>query len=730
MAIIFREQTKQFYLHTDNSSYIIELLEGKIPLHAYWGPRLDNMPPLTTWKSSNFMNFNALDIPTSAGGDFQCAGSLPLELPTYGAGDMRQPAFHAQYADGSRITKLEYVGHTITSGKPGLEGLPATYGGAGQVDTLELHLYDALQELSVYLQYSVFPAQDAVTRSVRVVNESDNLVRLLKVASANVDFYDMDADMLHLHGLWARERHVQRVPLTNTATQFGSLRGASSHLHNPFFALLSPDTTETTGDAYGFSLVYSGNFLAEAEKDAFNMVRASIGLGGLDFAWNLNSGDSFQSPEAVLVYAADGIGGMSRRYHRLYRDHLCRGRYQHKERPVLVNNWEATYFQFNEEKLLTIAEKAKALDIDMLVLDDGWFGKRNQDNCSLGDWYVNTEKLPGGLKGLGDKLNAMGMKFGLWFEPEMVSPDSDLYRAHPDWCLHVEGRSRSLSRSQLILDMSRADVQEYVINTVCGVLNSAPIAYVKWDMNRNFSEAGSALLPPEQQQEVAHRYMLGLYRVLETITSRHPEVLFESCAGGGGRYDPGMLYYMPQTWCSDDTDGVERLYIQYGTSMVYPAVSMGSHVSACPNHQVGRTTPFKMRGDVAMSGQFGYELDLSRLSEADLALAKEQVAFYKKYRHVVQWGDMYRLCSPFEEPFAAWEYVAADGNTALLCTYVVAGKPNVGRKRVKLQGLDATAEYKVETDGRVYSGAFLMQVGLAFDRNLDHLSNVTVLTKM
>ncbi len=729
MAIIFQIETNQFYLHTDHSSYIIELLEGRIPMHAYWGKRLEYMPPMTTWKSCMDPGSGAKDVQTTLGAEFQSTGALPLEYPTYGSADRREPAFIAKYADGSRLTWLNYVGHTITAGKPLLEGLPATYGEAGQVDTLELHMYDEVKKLSVYLTYSVFPAQDAITRSVRVVNESADTVQLQRVTSASVDFYDMNGDMLHLHGMWARERHVQRVKLTNTTVRFGSSRGYSSHMHNPFFALLSPETNETTGDAYGFSLVYSGNFDAFADKDPYNMVRAGIGINGLDFSWLLESGESFQSPEAVLVYAADGLGGMSRRYHRLYRDHLCRGKYQHAPRPVLVNNWEATYFKFDEDKLLAIAEKAKELDVDMLVLDDGWFGKRNNDDCALGDWYVNTEKLPSGLKGLGDKLNAMGMKFGLWFEPEMISPDSDLYRAHPDWCIHIDGRPRSQSRQQLVLDLSRQDVCEYIVGAVSSVLESAPIAYVKWDFNRHFCETGSALLPPEQQAELPHRYMLGLYRVLEEITSRFPEVLFESCAGGGGRYDPGMLYYMPQTWCSDDTDAVERLYIQYGTSMVYPAVTMGSHVSACPNHQVGRTTPFKMRGDVAMSGQFGYELDLSAQSEQDLALAKEQVAFYKKYRHVVQWGDMYRLCSPFEEPFAAWEYVAEDGNTALLCTYVIAGRVSVASKRVKLQGLDEAAMYAIEGTDKVYSGAFLMQVGLSFDRTKDYLSQITVLVK-
>ncbi len=727
MPIRFDETRGQFYLHTDHASYIIELLDGRIPMHAHWGGRLDTMEPMSSFLSTHHSNFVALD--TGAESPLGSTDSLQLEYPVYGTSDLRQPALHVQFADGTRIQQPEYVSHTIRDGKPALEGLPATYGDAEDVQTLEITLRDAYSGLTLLLQYSVFPAYDAITRSAKIVNGGKDAVKLLKVMSANVDFYERPLDMMHLWGIWARERHVERLPLGHSGQRVSSARGASGHEHNPFFALLDPTATETTGEVYGFSLVYSGNFEAGAEPDAFGFTRAAIGINSFDFSWELTPQASFQTPEAVLVYSAEGIGEMSRRYHRLYREHLCRGEYQFADRPVLVNNWEATYFNFNEEKLLTIAAEAKKLDIDMLVLDDGWFGKRDNDNCSLGDWVCNTDKLKGGLKSLGDRLTEMGLRFGLWFEPEMISPDSDLYRAHPDWCIHVPGRPRHESRTQLILDLSRPEVQDYVIGAVSAVLDSAPISYVKWDMNRSYSDIGSAYLDAAHQQELPHRYMLGLYRILDAVTSAHPHILFESCSGGGGRFDPGMLYYMPQTWCSDDSDAVERLYIQYGTSMVYPSITMGAHVSVCPNHQIGRTTPFAMRGNVAMSGQFGYELDLSKLSDEDRALAKEQVAFYKAHRHTVQHGDMFRLCSPFEEPFAAWEFRSPDEKEVLLFGFNIAGRAIQSPKRVKLQGLDTAASYRDEATGRVYSGAFLAQIGIPFERAHDYQNAVYVFRK-
>ncbi len=725
MAIVYYEETGQFFLHSNCTTYIIELLNGDIPVHAYWGKRLEKMPPLSQTHDFPTLHQNARDI--TVNGFEHSSGAFPLEYPTFGSGDMRDPAFHARYADGSRLTVLRYAGHTIMAGKPALPGLPATYASAGEADTLELDLVDPLTGLHIYLSYSVFTELDAIARSVRVVNGTADTVELLKVASANVDFYDFSGEMLHLPGYWTRERYIERQPISHSLQKVESRQGGSSHMHNPFFAVLSPDTNETAGEAFGFSLVYSGNFDGGVSKDAHGIVRATMGIGSFDFSWMLKPGESFQSPEAILVYSDSGLGQMSRRYHRLYRDHLCRGKYQHADRPVLVNNWEATYFDFDMEKLLSIADRAKELDIDMLVLDDGWFGKRNSDTCSLGDWVCNTDKLKGGLKALGDALNERGLLFGLWFEPEMVSPDSELYRKHPDWCIHIEGRPRAEARHQLTLDLSRKEVQNYVIQSVSDVLKSAPITYVKWDMNRFFSEIGSAGLDASHQAELPHRYMLGLYRVLEEITSSFPEVLFESCASGGGRFDPGMLYYMPQTWCSDDSDALERIFIQYGTSMVYPPVTMGAHVSVCPNHQLKRTTPFSMRGHVAMSGQFGYELDLSAQSPEDLAIAKEQVSFYKAHRHTIQQGDMYRLEDPFAGPFAAWEFISPDRSEVLLFTFVLKGSPSVSQKRVRLQGLDPTATYVI--GGESYLGAYLMQVGLPFDRGNDYLSTVTVLNK-
>ncbi len=729
MSIEFNESKNQFYLHTKNSSYIIELLDGRIPLHAYWGKTLKNMPPMGEWKSTQNASFTPLDT-GMPWGQFANFGTLPLEYPVYGTGDMRETAFLAKYDNGSRTSRFEYKGHKIMSGKPELEGLPATYGNEKEVNTLIIELRDSLTGLEAELYYSVFEKYDAITRSVRFINKGEKALFINKAASMSVDIYGAgEMELLHLYGWWARERHIECTPLMEGIQKIDSKRGASGHHHNPFIALTEKKADETHGEVYGFSLVYSGSFEAGVELDFYRNARITLGINSFDFGWKLNPDEVFQTPEAVMVYSANGIGQMSRCYHSLYRNNLCRGEYQYAERPVLVNNWEATYFDFNEEKLLAIAEKAKQLDIDMLVLDDGWFGKRNCDNSSLGDWVCNTEKIKGGLKGLGEKLNAMGMKFGLWFEPEMVSPDSDLYRAHPDWCIHAAGRSRSQSRNQLVLDLSRKDVCEYIIKSLSDVLDSAPISYVKWDYNRNFGEMGSALLTPECQQEQAHRYILGLYSILEELNRRFPNVLFEGCSGGGGRFDPGMLYYMPQIWCSDDTDAVERIFIQYGTSIVYPASTISAHVSACPNHQVGRTTPFKMRGDVAMSGQFGYEMDLSVLSDEDFTAAREQVAFYKKYRRVIQYGDMYRLISPYENEgkFAAWQFIK--DQTVILNTFNIKGIPSASLKRVKLQGLDSDSVYVEENTGKKYSGEFLMNIGVVCECNQDYSSTVSVFTK-
>ena len=574
-------------------------------------------------------------------------------------------------ANGSSVTDIRYRSHRIYPGKPKLEGLPATYtNDDSEAETLEIVCVDELTGAEITLIYAAFSKLDVITRSVRIANTSDKPFSIERVHSAAVDFTEMDFDMLHLQGRWAKERTLVTRHLEFGLQGIHSRRG-SSHNNNPFIALARDGYTEESGEVFGFSFVYSGNFAAEVEVDCMRSTRVLMGTDPVDFAWKLEPGESFQAPEVVMVYSDHGVGGMSRTYHKLYRFNLCRGEWKTKKRPIIVNNWEATYFNFDSEKLVAIAKDAADLGIEMLVMDDGWFGKRNNDKSSLGDWYVNEDKLKGGLAELVRRVNALGVKFGIWFEPEMISPDSDLYRAHPDWCLHTEGRERSIGRNQYVLDMSRKDVRDNIFDQMYKILSSANIEYVKWDFNRNLTEVGSELLPPDRQSEVAHRYMLGVYELLERLLAAFPHLLLEGCSGGGGRFDAGMLYYSPQIWTSDDTDAIERLEIQYGTSIVYPPSAMSAHVSACPNHQTKRTSPFKTRGDVAMAGAFGYELDLTKLNDEERGLVRRQVADYHRYYDVIQNGDYYRLINPTESKgdmtsAAAWESVSSDKREVLL----------------------------------------------------------------
>ena len=644
---------------------------------------------------------------------FDEALQLPMfAYPTSGRGDYRPAALRAVGADGTDCAILTCTGYDIAPGKPKLKGLPAAYvEDDAEADTLTVHMEDKKTGLKVDILYTVMTELHALTQSVCIVNGGESTVTLYDPASCCVTLRG-GYDMLHLHGAWAKERSVERVAPMHGVREIGSCRGASGHQHNPFIAMMEKDATEFTGNVYGLCMVYSGSHRMLAEQNAYGYTRV---LGGVSqCTWQLNPGESFQTPEVLLVYSDQGLNGMSNIYHKLIRTRVCRGVWRDKVRPVLVNNWEGTYFNFNTEKLLAIAQKGADIGAELFVLDDGWFGKRNNDDCSLGDWVVNEEKLPGGLKLLAEKINAMGLMFGLWFEPEMVSPDSDLYRAHPDWCLHVADRPRSQRRRQLILDMSRRDVQDYVIEAVSSVLSSANIEYVKWDMNRNFAETGSALLPAGQQGEVHHRYMLGLYRVLEEITSRFPNVLFESCSGGGGRFDAGILHYMPQTWTSDDTDAVERLFIQYGTSMAYPVASMGAHVSAVPNHQVGRITSLTMRGHVAMSGNFGYELDLTKLPDNEIAEMKEQIAYLKEIRSLTQKGRFTRLASPFESEFAAWQFANEDCSEIVACLFRRYARANAEDSFIRLRDVDETCWY-VDDQGKRYHGSALKHVGLKAD---------------
>lgn len=712
MNIIVDEKTKVFHLQTKNTSYIMKVAKDRYLAHVYWGKKIKT-PDMENAQINRWVSFGAAP---DSGDKSYSLDYIRQEYPTGCQTDYRMPALEALFADGSRAVELIYDSYRITAGKPKLKGLPATYvEDDSEADTLEITLVDALKKMRVVLMYTAYHELDVITRSVRIVNESADRIVLEKAFSMSLDFETSKYDLIQLPGAWGRERHMERTALRSGLQSIQSRRGASSHQMNPFFVLADQNANEEYGNVYGFNLVYSGNFHGGAEVDQLFQTRAFLGINDYDFSWLLESGESFQTPEAVMVYSAHGLGEMSRTYHNLYRTRLVRGKYRDAVRPILANNWEGTYFDFNEEKILGLAKEAADLGIELMVLDDGWFGKRNDDTSSLGDWYVNKEKLPEGIAGLAKKVREYGIRFGLWFEPEMVSPDSDLYREHPDWCIHIPGRERTECRNQLTLDLSRDEVCDYIIRTVSDILDEAEISYVKWDMNRHMTELGSAGLPPERQKEMTHRYMLGLYRVMEEIVSSHPDVLFESCSGGGGRFDPGMLYYMPQTWTSDDTDAVERLYIQYGTSLAYPISAMGSHVSAVPNHQANRVTSLKMRGDVAMSGNFGYELDLMKFTDEEKEQVKAQIAQYKDLRTFIQSGDMYRLENPFEGNTAAWEFVSEDGNDIFAAYFRILCEVNPGISRMKFQALDPEAQYEVVGEGKVYSGDELMEVGILVD---------------
>jgi len=716
---------KIFHLQTSGTSYIIAIVDGKYPVHVYWGKKMAT-PDMDNALLKRWMVFSANEEGEDYTLDF-----LPQEYPCGCGTDFRSPAVSVVYDDGGRTTQLHYESYRVVTGKPALTGLPATYVESDEeADTLELILRDPVKGLKVTLRYTAYNNIDVITRSAIITNDGTAPVIIEKSLSAGVDFEHSDFDMITLTGAWARERHIERNALRSGVQSVESRRGASSHQANPFFALASKNATEDYGDVYGFNLVYSGNFTAGAEVDQIFRARAWIGINDYDFAWMLPCGESFFTPEAVMVYSSKGIGEMSRTFHRLYRTRLVRGKYRDEPRPILVNNWEATYFDFTEEKIIALAKEAAALGIELLVLDDGWFGQRNSDKCSLGDWYVNRDKLPGGITQLAQRVNEQGIKFGLWFEPEMVSPDSDLYRAHPDWCIHVPGRPRTQCRNQLTLDLSRQEVCDYVVKAVSDILDSANISYVKWDMNRHMTSIGSAGLPTERQKETPHRYMLGLYDVMERVTLAHPDVLFESCSGGGGRFDPGILYYMPQTWTSDNTDAVDRLFIQYGTSLAYPVSAMGAHVSAVPNHQVGRVTSLKMRGDVAMCGNFGYELDLTAFTDEEKVQVREQIALYKELRTFVQTADMYRVANPFDSNTAAWVFVSEDGKDIFAAYFRILARVNGPVQRMKFAGLDESAYYEVVGEGKVYTGAELMNIGLVTELHGDFQSITWRLKKL
>ncbi len=699
---MIRFENNTFHLSNDEISYIFQIMQNGQLGQLYFGKKVRHRESF----SHLFVEKATILAPCVFEGNLDFSLEvIKQEYPAYGTGDYRNPAYQITSKNGSRITDFQYESHKIINGKNHIQGLPQTYG--EEVETLEVTLRDKVLDLSLILKYHVFTGISGIIRSVEFKNDSSETVKLNCAMSMNLDLYDSDYELMSLDGAWSRERHVSSRKLAKGIQAVSSSRGASSAMHNPFIALKRPNTTEQVGEVYGFTLIYSGNFLAEAYVDTYDVTRVLLGINPFDFEWTLDEGQTFQTPEAVMIYSEQGLNGMSQNFHNLFRNNLMRGEYRNKPRPILINNWEATYFDFTEESILKIAGKAKELGVELFVLDDGWFGVRDNDTTSLGDWYVHLEKLPNGIAGLNKKINDMGLKFGLWFEPEMVNEISELYKKHPDYVIQTPNRDRSYGRNQFVLDFSRDEVVEYVFDVMCKTLDTANIEYIKWDMNRNITEAYSVDLPADRQKEFFHRYILGVYQLYEKLMERYPSILFESCASGGARFDAGMLYYAPQTWASDDTDAVERLHIQYGTSMVYPLVSIGSHVAAVPNHQVDRKTSMKMRADVAYFGTFGYELDLNILPEDEKDQVKEQIEFFKEYREVIQLGDFYRLR---DGNYYSWMVVSKDKKTAILGYYKILATPNPSLKKIKLVGLDENFEYSC--NGKTFIGDELMNIGM------------------
>ena len=714
MPITYNEQSREFHLYNNKISYLIKILANEHLGQLYFGKRIPNR------KNHDYLVENTYRPVTSYVFDDDYSfslGNVKQEYPAYGTTDQRRPALDIKQPNGSRITDFKYVSHKIYAGKRKLTGLPATYvEDESEATTLEINLYDELIQVTLCLQYTIFENSAALARSVKFSNDSDQKYQLKTALSLNLDLPDANYEWLQFSGAWGRERHLHKTPLRPGIQAINSARGASSHMQNPFVILKRPFTTEEQGEALGVSFVYSGNFLAQAEVDEYSVTRLQIGIDPFQFSWCLKPNETFQTPEAILAYTSEGLNQLSQTFQKLYTTRLARGYWRDKERPILINNWEATYFDFTEEKLLSIAKKAKELGIELFVLDDGWFGERTKETAGLGDWYVNRNRLKNGISGLSRKIHDLGMMFGLWFEPEMVNKDSDLYRKHPDYIIETPKRHASHGRKQYVLDFSRKEVVDNIYEQLVKILDEGEIDYIKWDMNRNITECYSIAYPPEQQGEIMHRYILGVYDLYERLIERYPKILFESCASGGGRFDAGMLYYAPQAWTSDDSDAIERLKIQYGTSFGYPQSMMGAHVSASPNEQLGRNTPLKIRGDVAFFGAFGYELDLDKLSSTELASIKKQIELMKKYRSIFQYGTFYRLKSPFEGNIVSWMVVSEDKSQAIVGYYKILNDVNCEYRRLCLPGLDADTLYNVQEELGSYLGNFtgdeLANIGL------------------
>lgn len=720
--ITFDEKQQVFNLSNSSISYLFSIEEGGLLSHLYYGPKIRHYhgerryPRVDRGFSGN--------LPHSMDRTYS-KDDLLQEYSGNNTGDYRLPAITIKGADGARLTDFRYDSYRIVSGKPKLNGLPSSYvNDDDEAETLEVTLKDSTLDVELVLVYTIYKNRPVITRNARLKNTSNQAIDIEKIASLQLDLPKHDYDLVYLPGQYAVERQTRRINLHQGIFEISSRRDSSSHHMNPFAALVDKSTDEFSGNALGILLVYSGNHQISIERDQIDQTRLIAGINDFNFSWHLEPGEEFQTPEAITVFSTEGLNGMSQAFHHLLRERVARGKYKYADRPIVINNWEATYFDFDDDKLDEVVKEAKPLGIEMFVLDDGWFGHRNDDNSSLGDWFVNHDKV--NLQRVAKQTHDAGMKFGLWFEPEMVSVDSKLYREHPDWALAEPGRGSTLSRNQLVLDFSRPEVVDNIFQQMCAILDNVPIDYIKWDCNRNLTEVFSKAADSEHQGEIAHRVILGVYDLMDRLTKRYPDILFEGCSGGGGRFDAGILYYMPQSWPSDDTDAGERLKIQDGTSLVYPISSMSAHVSVSPNQQTGRDISFKTRGDVAMAGVFGYELDLADLTAEDKELVKKQIAFYKKHRHLIQYGDFYRLESPFKGNTVAWEFVSPDKSEALLFMF---RKQHTNRMEIvntKMVALDPHRDYREETSNAIYGGDELMNVGLYRDPTHvgDYLSEV------
>ena len=740
MGIVFDEKKRVFRLDSVSSSYVMALADNEGFLgHVYFGKKIDDTDMSYFLRTEDYP-FSPEKMDRER---VPFMGGFPFEFPGHGCGDFRTSCVEIKTAGGHTCVNPVYVSHKVFPGKPVLDGMPAAAGMpavfAAEKDcsTLEIVLEDKESSLEIHLFYTVFENLDAIVKSAFLRNTGKTDLYLTKFLSSSLTFENEPAlDVITLHGAWARERNIQRRPVSYGAFRIESRRGESGHQENPFMAIAERTADQRQGNVYGISLVYSGNFEMEAAMDSSDTVRVTAGIGTDNFCWKLGAGESFSAPEVVLVFSDEGLGGMSRTYHDLFRNHLIRSKYKFQDRPVLLNSWEAAYFDFDTEKLLGIARESAARKVELFVLDDGWFGKRDDDSTSLGDWFVNEKKLPGGLVRLSEEVHKLGMKFGIWFEPEMVSPDSELYRAHPDWAVSVPDRRRSLARNQLVLDYSRPEVCDYIYEMISGVIREAKIDYVKWDMNRALTEVGSASLPADRQGEVLHRYVLGMYRLQGKLVTDFPDLLLENCSAGGARFDPAMIYFSPQIWCSDDTDAIERLAVQEGTALVYPLSCMGAHVSVCPNHVTRRTTPFSTRAAVALAGTFGYELDITKLSDEDKKAVPHQIALYHRFGSLMREGDYYRLQSYSENRrWDSWQVVSKDKKTSLVTVVQVITEPSRRSRRLRFEGLLPDARYKVEVvrmsedalkdgaaadadylENRTFSGSTLMNAGILVHR--------------